>query len=50
MIMVLIYRNCDSFYDFAEISKIVEAGAANNHVKDYELIKYVYWRVFRVCQ
>lgn len=27
-------------YDFAEVSKIVEAGAANKSIKDYELTRY----------
>lgn len=27
----------DIFHDFAEVSKIVEAGATNKPVKDYEL-------------
>lgn len=30
------------FYDFAEVSKIVEARVANKHIKNYELIKYIY--------
>ncbi len=30
----------DIFYDFAEVSKIVEAGATNKPVKDYELSRY----------
>lgn len=27
-------------YDFAEVSKIVEAGAASKSIKDYELTRY----------
>ena len=27
-------------YDFAEVSKIVEAGATRNYIKDYELTRY----------
>lgn len=30
----------DITYDFAEVSKIVEAGATNKSVKDYELTRY----------
>lgn len=30
----------DIFHDFAEVSKIVEAGATNKPVKDYELSRY----------
>lgn len=30
----------DILYDFAEVSKIVEAGAASKPVKDYELSRY----------
>ncbi len=29
-----------SFYDFAEVSKIVEAEATNKAIKDYELSRY----------
>ena len=27
-------------YDFAEVSKIVEAGATSKSIKDYELTRY----------
>ena len=30
----------DVFYDFAEVSKIVDAGATNKPIKDYELSRY----------
>ena len=30
----------DVFYDFAEVSKIVNAGATNKPIKDYELSRY----------
>lgn len=30
----------DVFYDFAEVSKIVDAGATNKLIKDYELSRY----------
>lgn len=30
----------DVFYDFAEVSKIVDAGATRKPIKDYELSRY----------
>lgn len=30
----------DVFYDFVEVSKIVDAGATNKPIKDYELSRY----------
>lgn len=30
----------DVFYDFAEVSKIVDAGVTNKPIKDYELSRY----------
>lgn len=35
----------DVFYDFAEVSKIVEAGATNKSIKDYELSRYACYLV-----
>ena len=35
----------ESTYDFAEVSKIVAAGATSKPVKDYELSKYACYSV-----
>jgi len=35
----------DVTYDFAEVSKIVDAGATTKPVKDYELSRYAYYLI-----
>lgn len=37
----------ESTYDFAEVSKIVEAGATSKPVKDYELTRYACYLLFK---
>ena len=34
-------------YDFAEVSKIVEAGATSKSIKDYELTRYACYLIMQ---
>ena len=37
-------------YDFAEVSKIVDAGATSKSIKDYELTRYAWYLIMQNCE
>lgn len=37
-------------YDFAEASKIVDAGATSKSIKDYELTRYACYLIVQNCE